>query len=123
MWISVKGMFMYNSPYKIKNPIMTIILVHNPLFTLYIFGRTKVMETIVTVLHKQGHLVLGFQYTWSQVRSFFDFLSGPLPYCSKKKKKNLLEWAPTKTRLSCTVDYRWIRNYVHGHINNLPILN
>ena len=26
------------------------------------FGRTKVIETIVTLVYKQGHLVLGFQY-------------------------------------------------------------
>ena len=38
------------------------ILAHN-LFALFIFGRTKVIEIIVTVVYKQGHLVLGFQHT------------------------------------------------------------
>ena len=40
------------------------ILVHNLLFALYIFVRTKVIETIVTVVYKQGHLVFGFQHAW-----------------------------------------------------------
>ena len=75
-WISVRGMFIYNLPYKIKNPH---ILTHNPLFALFIFGRTKLLETIVTTVYKQGHLVLGFQHSYlSQVCSFLDFLLGPL---------------------------------------------
>ena len=59
MWISVRGMFIYNPQIKSK----AHILVHNPLFALFIFRGTKVIETIVTVVYKQGHLVLGFQHT------------------------------------------------------------
>ena len=45
------------APYKVKS-----ILAHNLLFATCIFGlRTKVIETIVTVVYKQGHLVLAFQ--------------------------------------------------------------
>ena len=40
-----------------------LILAHNLLFAVRIFGKTKVIETILTVVYKQGHLVLGFQHT------------------------------------------------------------
>ena len=41
------------------------------LFAIHIFGKTKVIETIVTVVYKQGHLVLGFSAYLSQVYSIF----------------------------------------------------
>ena len=41
------------------------ILGHNILFAVYIFGRMKVIETIVTVVYKQGNLVLRFRQTQS----------------------------------------------------------
>ena len=64
MWISVKSMFIYNPPHKIKNPIILhIIIPLLSLFALFILGRTKVIEAIVTVLYKQCHMVLGFQHT------------------------------------------------------------
>ena len=52
-------MFIYNPHIKSK----IYILAHNPLSALFMFGGTEVIETIVTVVDKQGHLVLGFQHT------------------------------------------------------------
>ena len=76
-WISVRGMFIYNPHIKSKSHN----LAHNPLFPLYIFRRTKVIESIVTVVYKQGHLVLGFQHTWVEfIRSWIFCWD---PYCSK----------------------------------------
>ena len=45
------------------------ILAHNILFAVYIFGRMKVIETIVTVVYKQGNLVLRF---WQTQSSYFN---------------------------------------------------
>jgi len=53
-------MFIYNLHINSKSHILR----HNLLFTVHIFRKTKVIETIVTVVYKQGHLVLGFQHTW-----------------------------------------------------------
>ena len=60
MWISVIEVCSYITPH-VESKIH--ILAHNPLFALFIFGGTQVIETIVTVVYKQGHLVLGFQPT------------------------------------------------------------
>ena len=38
----------------------------------YIFGRMNVIETIVAIVYKQGHLFLGFLAYLSQVYSVFD---------------------------------------------------
>ena len=55
-WISAKHMFIYN-------PSNNRLLEQDLWFALYIFERTKVIETIVIVVYKQDHLVLGFQHT------------------------------------------------------------
>ena len=51
-----------------------------PRFTLHIFRRSKVTETIVTVVYKQGHLALGSWISayYSKVYLIFDLYSGPL---------------------------------------------
>ena len=65
-------MFIYKPPYKIKNPIMAIFW-HITLCLLYLFLEEPhpYIETIVTAVYKQGHLVLGFKHTWVEfVRSW-----------------------------------------------------
>ena len=69
-------MFIYNPHIKSKSH-NDYILVHNPLFALYIFRRTKDIETIVTVVYKRSHLVLGFQHTCVKFVGFLIFHGTP----------------------------------------------
>ena len=57
---------LYNSPYKIINPIVW----HITFCSLYSynFGRMKATETIVTVDYKQRHLVFRVQYWFKFIR-------------------------------------------------------
>ena len=68
--VGVKGKFIYDPPYEIKNPIM-VISWHITPCSLHIFFGRKVIVAIVTVVYKQGHLVVGFCL-------FLDFSAGPL---------------------------------------------
>ena len=52
-------------------------MAHNLLFALFIFEGTKVIETIVIVVYKQGHLVLGFQHSWVKFVRSWIFVGTP----------------------------------------------
>ena len=72
-------------------------MTHNPLFALYIFGRTNVIETIATVVsYKQGHLVLGFQHTCVELVFGFFVATPIIDFECKKITLTGDQWAHTE---------------------------